>query len=416
MAFYGWRPYVSVAKRRAHAAREMRKLRKRGKNIEPVEIEGRKIARTFWGEAWCNHLEQFSDYENRLPRGRTYVRNGSVCHLAITKGKIQAIVSGSELYNIEVKITPLPAGRWKKLRKRCAGKIGSMLELLQGRLSQGVMEVVTHRDDGLFPSPQEIKLSCDCPDWAVMCKHVAAVLYGIGARLDQRPELLFLLRNVDHQELITAELDVQAATGGKGKRRRLATKDLSNVFGVEIEAAPQPSRRKKATPKKVIRSTTGRTAVTKKARPAVLVRKKSVTRKTAAKTSPKSPATRKKRVAAKSARAAQPRAVTRKKSISRKIAAQTRTKAPATTKKRGVTKPAGTPGKKVFNPTATTVARLRKRLDMDRSQFADLLNISQQTVANWENGKGKLNLRQRTKDALNQAAGLSRDEAEKKLL
>ena len=200
MAYYGWNPYVPAAQRRAKAAREMRKLRKKGIKIESVEVEGRKIARTFWGEAWCKHLEKFSDYANRLPRGRTYVRNGSVCHLAITKGKIEAIVSGSELYNIDIRITALPANRWKRLRKQCAGQIGSLLELLQGRLSNHVMEIVTDRDRGLFPKPGEIKLSCDCPDWAGMCKHIAAVLYGAGARLDHQPELLFLLRNVDCDE------------------------------------------------------------------------------------------------------------------------------------------------------------------------------------------------------------------------
>ncbi len=415
MAYYGWRPYVPVAKRRANAAKEMRKLQKKGKNIDPVEIEGQKIAKTFWGKAWCDHLEQFSDYANRLPRGRTYVRNGSVCHLAISKGKVQAIVSGSELYNIDIKITPLPASKWKKVRKRCIGQIGSMLELLQGRLSKGVMEIVTHRDEGLFPSPREIKLSCDCPDWAVMCKHVAAVLYGAGARLDQRPELLFLLRNVDHEELISAELDVGAATDGKGKRRRLAGRDLSDVFGVEIEAAPRPGRRKKPSAKKAGASTARKKVVGKPAQPRVVTRKKTVVRKVAVRAKPKPPAAIKKRAAAKPKRSVQPSASTGRKTIPGKVAVRTRPKPPVTIKKRAVAKPARTVRKRVFNPTPITVARLRKRLELNRSQFADLLRVSQQTVANWENGKGKLNLQQRTKDALTQAANLSMAQAWKKI-
>ncbi len=250
MAYYGWRPYVPVAQRRANAAREVQKLRKRGLTIEPVEIEGRKIARTFWGEAWCRHLEHFSDYANRLPRGRTYVRNGSVCHLAISKGKIEAIVSGSELYTVDINITPLSLAKWKKVRKQCVGQIGSLLELLQGRFSTNVMEIVTDRTHGLFPLLKEITFSCSCPDWADMCKHVAASLYGIGARLDDRPESLFVLRNVDHEELISAELDVQTATAGRGKRRRLVAPDLSDVFGVEVEEGPKPPSKKSATVKK----------------------------------------------------------------------------------------------------------------------------------------------------------------------
>jgi len=216
--------------------------------IEPIEVHGRKIARTFWGEAWCNHLEKFSDYENRLPRGRTYVRNGSVCHLAISRGKVEAIVSGSALYRINIDITPLSVNKWKNVRKQCAGQIGSMLELLRGRFSDNVMEIVTDQNTGLFPKPSEITLACDCPDWAEMCKHIAAVLYGVGARLDHQPELLFLLRNVDHEELITTELDMHSATSGKGKRRRLAGADLSDVFGVDIEESIKPSKKKAFTP------------------------------------------------------------------------------------------------------------------------------------------------------------------------
>ncbi len=351
MAYYEWPPYVPVAKRRAQAEREMQKLRKKGKKIEPVTVEGRKIARTFWGEAWCKHLEQFSDYANRLPRGRTYTRNGSVCHLAISKGKIEAIVSGSELYNIDIRIKPLAANIWKKVRDQCAGQIGSMLELLQGRLSDHVMQIVTDRNQGLFPKPSEIKLSCDCPDWAGMCKHIAAVLYGTGARFDHQPELLFLLRNVDHEELITAELELQTATSGKGNRRRLARQDLSDVFGVEIEALPEPGRKKRSAVKKVA----------------------------------------KKRTAVK----------TKKKS------AQTGKKATARSKKRAPSKSSTVVSKKEFIPTAAAVVRLRKRLGMNQIQFASLLGVSHQTVTNWENAGGKLNLRQRTKEALTQAARLT---------
>ena len=187
MSFDRWPPYVPVAKRRAKAQREMKKLREQGKHIEPVEIEGRKIARSFWGDGWCKHLEQFSDYDNRLPRGRTYVRNGSVAHLAISSGKVEAIVNGSVLYNINITIKPLPKQKWSKIRQQCTGQIGSMLELLQGKLSNQVMKIVTDPDTGLFPNLREIDLSCDCPDWAGMCKHIAAVIYGIGARLDSQP-------------------------------------------------------------------------------------------------------------------------------------------------------------------------------------------------------------------------------------
>ncbi len=237
----GWPPYVPVAQRRAQAKCEVNKLRKKGQDIQPVEIEGCTIAHSFWGKGWCTHLESFGDYSNRLPRGRTYVRNGSVCHLGIRKGKVEAIVSGSDLYRISVDIKPQSKAKWTKLKKRCTGKIGSLIELLQGKLSDEIMSTVTDREHGLFPLPGEIRYTCNCPDWADMCKHIAAVMYGIGARLDTQPDLLFLLRGVDHNELITAGVatDAIAGTGSRRIRRRaLSDKTLENVFGVELADTP----------------------------------------------------------------------------------------------------------------------------------------------------------------------------------
>lgn len=255
MSRYGWNPYVPVAKRRAKAQQRTEKLKKQGIEVRPVEIEGRKIARSFWGQAWCDHLESFSDYENRLPRGRTYVRNGSVCHLEISRGAITALVYGTRLYTVEITIKALSGKKWKDLKTNCTGQIGSLLELLQGSLSKNVMSAVTDRTKGLFPLPGEIKLGCSCPDWAVMCKHVAAALYGVGARLDQEPELLFLLRGVDHEELISAEVDLAAATiGTQGRGRRLADDALGDVFGIDLAEDFEPIEKQTApNPKKAAR-------------------------------------------------------------------------------------------------------------------------------------------------------------------
>jgi uncharacterized Zn finger protein len=242
-------PYVSVAQRRINAQKELQKLQKKGRVIEPLgELSHRtKIATSFWGQAWCKNLESFSDYENRLPRGRTYVRNGSVLHLSITPGRIEALVQGSSLYEQTITISPLPAATWKTLQSRSQGKIGSLIELLQGKVSDEIMAIVTHKDGGLFPKPKEIKLSCSCPDYAGLCKHLAAVLYGIGARLDSRPELLFKLRGVDHNDLISA-VDPAIALGSpskaSGRRRTLDSAALGDVFGIDLEADPAPAASK----------------------------------------------------------------------------------------------------------------------------------------------------------------------------
>jgi uncharacterized Zn finger protein len=233
----GWAPYVPVAERQRRAKKKMEALRKKGVDIQPIEIEGRQIAKTFWGRAWCDHLESFSDFENRLPRGRTYVRNGSVCHLAISKGTIEAKVAGSELYTVNISIKTLPSTKWDAVKRKCSGQIGSLIELLQGKLSDHIMEVVTDRQEGMFPLPGEISLKCSCPDYAVMCKHVAAVLYGAGARLDAKPELLFTLRGVNHEDLIQADAERAVANATtRGKSKRLKTSEIGDVFGIELES------------------------------------------------------------------------------------------------------------------------------------------------------------------------------------
>lgn len=288
---YGWKPYVSVAERRRRAAKKLEALRKKGMDVQPVEIDGRKITKTFWGEAWCDHLESFSDYANRLPRGRTYVRNGSVCHLGIAQGEVNARVSGSSLYKVYVQIKKLPPAKWRAIKQRSAGKIGSLLELLRGKLSDEVMQIVTDQKEGLFPLPKEISFRCDCPDWAGMCKHIAAVIYGIGARLDVSPELLFTLRGVDHEELIAvdAEAAVSAATAS-GQSKQLAASDLSDVFGIDLAAADEtnttvdaPSTTKRqgtATKKSVATKTTKRqTTNGKKTSTTKAMKKKTAKRK-----------------------------------------------------------------------------------------------------------------------------------------
>src|SRR6267143_3112873 len=232
---WGWRPYVSVAQRQAQAMRKIAQFKKKGRAVSPVEIEGRGIATTFWGKAWCENLERYGDYANRLPRGRTYVRNGSVIDLQIAFGEVKALVSGSSIYKVAVKITPVSKARWKSICKDCAGAIDSLVELLQGRFSKGVMERICRENHGLFPSPAEIQLSCSCPDWAFMCKHIAAVLYGIGARLDKEPELLFRLHELDEQELITnASKGVRLAKKGAAPGKILRSDDLSGLFGLDI--------------------------------------------------------------------------------------------------------------------------------------------------------------------------------------
>ncbi|HEX9244026.1 MAG TPA: SWIM zinc finger family protein [Anaeromyxobacter sp.] len=234
--YYGGFPeYVPVAERRKRAARKLAQLRKKGHDPKPVVIDGRVIATTFWGKAWCDHLESHADFENRLPRGRTYVRNGSVIDLKILEGEVRALVSGSEFYEVKVEIQPLAAAQWKTVRRECAGQIGTLVELLAGRFSSAVMEVLCHRQKGLFPATREITMSCSCPDGAWLCKHLAAVLYGVGARLDHAPELLFTLRGVEGAELVAAAGKAGALRSPGRAGGAIGNEHLADIFGIELE-------------------------------------------------------------------------------------------------------------------------------------------------------------------------------------
>jgi uncharacterized Zn finger protein len=338
-----WRPYVPVAERRRQAVRKIAKMKKAGHKIRPVEIAGRKIAATFWGDAWCKNLESYSDFSNRLPRGRTYVRNGSVIDLQIEAGRVRALVSGTEIYKVEIGIKPLPRKQWTGLKSRCAGQIDSLVELLQGSISRGVMEIVTRKGEGLFPSPREITLSCSCPDWASMCKHVAATLYGVGARLDHEPELLFTLRCADPAEMVEAVVDQPPGLRKSRKGPVLKSEELSSIFGIDIEkdgvssqgvSAPaeppkKPTARKPAAKKPAAKKPTAKKPTTRKPAAKKPAAKKPTAKKPAAKkATTKKPTTRK--PAAKKPAAKKPAA---KKATTKLPAAKKPAAKKATTKK-----------------------------------------------------------------------------------
>ena len=269
---YGaWAPYVTVAERRRNAGLAIEKLRRKGHPVAPVVITGRAIAATFWGKAWCDNLESYRDYANRLSRGRTYARNGSVVDLQIAPREVKAMVSGSSIYHVTISIGAVPKAQWQSVRKDCAGGINSLVELLQGRFSKGVMERICRQDQGLFPRPSDIRFTCSCPDFAsmcnhmtrldsFMCKHVAACLYAVGAKLDQQPELLFRLRGINERDLlakIDPALPVSKRQPTSGKV--LEADDLSAMFGLDIAdpVADAPRKPKRSVRKRQIADATG---------------------------------------------------------------------------------------------------------------------------------------------------------------
>jgi uncharacterized Zn finger protein len=232
--------YVRAAERRRRAGQALARLARKGHQPAPAVIDGRKIATTFWGEAWCENLERYSDFANRLGRGRSYLRNGSVLDLQIAPGLVTARVSGTELYTVRIAVTAVPKTHWRAICRDSAGAIDSVIELLQGQLSKSVMARLCQKGTGLFPAPSEINMTCSCPDAAIMCKHVAATLYGVGARLDREPALLFTLRKVKQEDLISrAGTGADLARRGAKQTRRMTIDEasLGEVFGLDIAPA-----------------------------------------------------------------------------------------------------------------------------------------------------------------------------------
>ena len=312
---YGYREYVPVGQRIAKGRQYAAEVaKKEGRAAQPVTISGKKIANTFWGKAWCDHLESYSDYANRLPRGRTYARNGSVVDLVIKAGRVDAIVAGSDTYEITIEINRLAKAHWKKIRNDCSASIDSLLDLLGGKFSDGVMKRLTRRPDGLFPGPKEINMECSCPDWAGLCKHLAAVLYGVGAHLDKRPELLFLLRDVDHIELIGEAVSADNLSTALGEpSTELAGEDLGAMFGIDLDVSSNSTAVDKP-PKK--RRTTKKKAVSKKPAKA----KKKSTKKKASPKRKVAKAAAKKKVARKKVPG---KSVTKKKAVKKTAASKT---------------------------------------------------------------------------------------------
>ena len=308
MGFWGYPRYVSVEEKRTKAEKKLKQLMKKNPAMRPVIIQGTAITKTWWGKSWNKNLERYADYSNRIGRGRSYVRHRAVLDLQIEPGKVDALVQGSasKPYAVTIGIEPISPATWKVILQACDGKMASLQALLAGKFPKDLQEIFMARGKGLFPSPDEIKLSCSCPDWAVMCKHVAAVLYGIGARLDEDPNLFFKLRKANVGELISKAVTDQTNTllekAKKKSSRVMAEADLSEVFGIDLAGENDgddytvkpkaPARKKTAGRAKTGASKTPAGPRTRKAKTAAKGRKKPAGPKASAEKTPKTPPAR----------------------------------------------------------------------------------------------------------------------------
>ena len=238
MAYYGYGEYITVGEKKAMADASIQRLKKKHPNIQPVLIEGRSLVKSWWGKAWNKNLESYADFANRIQRGRSYVRNHAVVDLKISEGIVTGMVQGTrkQPYKIRIEIDPLTEKRWDRIAKLCNSRIESIEKLIQGKFPEEMKETFTDRQYGLFPTPKEIHFQCNCPDWAYMCKHIAAVLYGIGSRFDDDPLLFFHLRGVDVKQLIKKTIDekVQNMLKNTGKKscREINLEKIDDLFGL----------------------------------------------------------------------------------------------------------------------------------------------------------------------------------------
>jgi uncharacterized Zn finger protein len=370
---WGYPPYVSAAEKKARNAAAAKKLAAKNSNLKPVIASGNKIAKTFWGKAWCDNVESYQDYSNRLPRGRSYIGQGAVLDLQIMPGLVTALVAGSygDPYTIKIEIKPLEKNRWENIKKRCTGQINSLLALAQGKLPAEILQSFCDRGEGLFPSPKEIKTKCSCPDWAGLCKHLAAVMYGIGVRLDEDPKLFFTLRGVDENELIGADI-VDTLT--EGVVPEIAAENLADVFGMEFDSLEDIKPDLK--PVKA-----GVKPVTEKWTPGKIVAMRKKLGLTQAEFGKKLDTSGTSVCFWEKGKSPVPLRFIPKLDALEKPPPPP-VKPPKATKPVKTAKPV-----KALKLTPVGIARLRRKLELSQTDFAKRLGVSAATIGNWEKGK-----------------------------
>ena len=228
----------SAEELRRRAKESIKTAKQKGRKYEPIVAKSKRgaVCTSWWGQAWCENLEKYADYASRIERGRGYVRSGAVVDLQIEHGHVTAKVQGRRKtpYNVEIMIGRLSEESCQHIIDRCSSKIESMEKLVSGEFPEELKDIFSSKE-GLFPTPTEISFRCSCPDWALMCKHVAAVMYGIGIRFDENPFYFFTLRGIDVDRFIGVALENRVEKmlqNHNCKSSRIIDGDTTEIFGV----------------------------------------------------------------------------------------------------------------------------------------------------------------------------------------
>lgn len=235
--------YISISDQKAMALKSKKRLEKNlNRSLEPIILASTKLATSWWGKMWNTNLERYAEYSNRIGRGKTYVKNELVIDLQIEESKVFAYVQGKrrDPYQIAIYIDPTKPGLIEQIKEKCQGKLDTVEELLEGKFSKEISSIFMIQGAGLFPEPKEIKFRCSCPDYTSCCKHVSAVLYGIGSKLDVNPLLFFTLRgiNLDDflKDVIISKTENILDKGIKCKSKRIIDNaNIEDLFDIDLD-------------------------------------------------------------------------------------------------------------------------------------------------------------------------------------
>ena len=218
-------PRLKAADLEKLAATRLAEYLAEGEELHPVVNKTRKLAKNFWGSAWMKQLALCESGGMCLAPGRTLLRHACVLHVDIQPGSISALVSAEEVFEVELKLESLDEERLERLAATCSGHIDSLLSLMQGKVDEAVLLQLCHPENGLLPTPEDWRMHCTCPDWAEPCPHAAAAIYAAGCLIDEKPELLFTLRGIQPEALLSAPAPTNEIDADK----------LSAMFGIDLD-------------------------------------------------------------------------------------------------------------------------------------------------------------------------------------
>lgn len=200
------------------------------------------IGESWWSRRFVDVLESFA-LGTRLTRGRSYARAGQVLAIDVAPGVVTAEVQGSrpKPYRVKIGLRPFPKPVWRRIEETLSAQALYSARLLAGDLPPELEQVFAEVGAPLFPTGiGDLDLTCNCPDYAVPCKHLAATFYLLAEAFDADPFRILHWRGRDRAGLLARLRELR--TGGDenpaGPRNPRATATAAPAGSVAT-TAPQ---------------------------------------------------------------------------------------------------------------------------------------------------------------------------------